>query len=283
MMSVALWIDWDGDQDLDLVVAGEWLPITIWENQEGSFVPFSQNIPTQTGLWTCVEIADLNEDGKPDLLLGNHGLNSRLQAGDTTPVEMFVNDFDRNGAPEQLITVYQGDKSYPLALRQDVVMQMPGLKKQYLKYASYKDATIEEMFPPQILARSYKWSAQRMETSIWLSQSDGSYAWGSLPLEAQMAPVYGMLIEDLDGDGHLDILLGGNFSRSKPEIGIYAASYGTYLKGNGKGDFGSIPNKEVGLKIKGEVRDIVSVKTDQGKRLVVAKNDAAIQWLKINR
>jgi len=283
MMTDAQWIDWDGDQDLDLVVAGEWLPITIWENQEGSFVPFSQNIPTQTGLWTCVEIADLNEDGKPDLLLGNHGLNSRLQAGDTTPVEMFVNDFDRNGAPEQLITVYQGDKSYPLALRQDVVMQMPGLKKQYLKYASYKDATIEEMFPPQILARSYKWSAQRMETSIWLSQSDGSYAWGSLPLEAQMAPVYGMLIEDLDGDGHLDILLGGNFSRSKPEIGIYAASYGTYLKGNGKGDFESIPNKEVGLKIKGEVRDIVSVKTDQGKRLVVAKNDAAIQWLKINR
>ncbi|MEL6133018.1 MAG: FG-GAP-like repeat-containing protein, partial [Bacteroidota bacterium] len=283
MLTDAQWMDWDGDRDLDLVVAGEWLPVTVWENQKGRFAPFIQNVPKQTGLWTCVEVGDFNEDGKPDLLIGNHGLNSRLQAGDSTPVEMWVNDFDRNGSPEQLISVYNGGQSYPLALRQDLVMQMPGLKKQYLKYTSYKDATVDQMFAPQVMERTIKWSAQKMETSVWMSQPDGTYAWKTLPLEAQVAPVYGMLVEDLDGDGHLDILLGGNFSRAKPEIGIYAASYGTFLKGNGKGAFTFIPNKEVGLQIKGEVRDIVSIQTDKGKRIVVARNDGPAQWLKINR
>lgn len=279
MITDAEWLDYDGDGHPDLLLAGEWMPLRLFANRDGRMVDISSaaGMSGISGLWNCLRSGDFNGDGRPDIVAGNHGLNSRLHASPEQPLSMYVNDFDGNGMAEQLITVYNGSTAYPLTLRHDLVMQMPSLKKKYLKYEDYKEQTIEDLFPAELLARSVQLTATELRTWVLLSRPDGTYALAPLPLEAQLSPVYGMAVDDFDGDGAADILLGGNFYRAKPEVGIHDASYGLFLRGDGRGGFETVPARRSGFFLQGEVRDMALLPISGVPTVLVARNDAPLE------
>ncbi|MDP5172428.1 MAG: VCBS repeat-containing protein, partial [Bacteroidia bacterium] len=247
----ATWTDLDSDGDLDLVTVGEWSPATIWINEGGHLAPMANGLDQLTGWWNTVEVADLNGDGLKDLVLGNHGLNSRFRGDLDHPVQLFVNDFDGNGSAEQLVTVFQGDTAYPLVLRQDLVKQLPGLSRKYPSYASYRLQSMEDMFPVNIRRNMVTRSAAEMRSGVAYQQPDGSFRWEALPLMAQIAPVQAIVVEDVNADGRPDLILAGNFHKAKPEVGIYDANDGQLWLNMGQDAWQLVPDS--GINIRGVV------------------------------
>ena len=160
-----------------------------------------------------------------------------------------------------------------MALRHDLTMQLPELKTKYQYYKDYKEQTVEDIFSEKQIRTAAKSIVYSMESSIAWNQGNGKFLIKPLPLKAQFAPVYGLLIKDFEQDGGLDILLGGNFYRSKPEVGKYDGSYGLLLQGNGKGDFRALKSSESGFLVKGEIRDIESLRISGSERILVARNN----------
>ncbi|MCO6477445.1 MAG: VCBS repeat-containing protein, partial [Phaeodactylibacter sp.] len=201
-----------------------------------------------------------------------------FKATPARPVSCYVNDFDRNGSVEQIICAYNGDRAYPTALRHDLVAQLPVLKKKYLKYEAYQGQTFESLFPPEMREKTLELQVQLLASVCLINRGDGTFEVKALPQEAQLAPVYAILIEDLDNDGLMDILLGGNLHEVKPEVGRYDASYGVFLKGEGNNEYQALPARQTGFVLEGQVRDLARLKV-QGKTLiVVARNNAPLQF-----
>jgi hypothetical protein len=275
MVTDASWEDIDGDHDPDLLLAGEYIPLTVLLNESGKFVDrtIESGLVKTEGWWNRIEAGDLDDDGDIDFVVGNHGLNSRFRASATKPVCLYVSDFDHNGTIEQIICNYIGDRSYPMVLRHDLVSQIPALKKKYLKYENFKDETITDIFTPEQINEAIVLNAYQLSSVVLINQGNGKFIVRELPVEAQSSPVYGIEITDLDGDGNLDILLGGNLYRAKPEVGRYDASYGTFLRGDGAGNFSYVAAKESGIKIDGEVRDILSIKSKNEDMLLISRNN----------
>ena len=152
-------------------------------------------------------------------------------------------------------------------------MQLPGLKKKYLYYESYKEQTVADIFTEKQIRSSAKSFIYTTESSIAWNNGDGTFSLNALPIEAQFSPIYGLLVEDLDADGQLDLLMGGNFYRSKPEVGMYDASYGLLLKGNGRGDFEVLTPRDSGFLVKGEIRDFLTLEVAGQPLILVARNN----------
>jgi enediyne biosynthesis protein E4 len=288
MIKDVQWVDIDNDKDIDLVIVGEWMGVKILRNdlaKEGNGRMFKDISSTAglsftDGFWNCIESGDFDHDGDIDFVLGNQGLNTRFKASKERPMEMYVGDFDGNGTIEQIMTCYNKDKSYPASQKQDLLMQIPELKKKFLKNEDYKEKTIAEIFSKEQLQRATKLSVYETQSSILINNGNSTFQLKPLPVETQFSTINGILVEDFDNDGHLDILLGGNFYHSKPEVGINDGSYGVLLKGDGKNSFLPVESLQSGFFIKGEIRDILSVKSKNGKLLVVGKNNDSIQVFK---
>ncbi|HEY0054979.1 MAG TPA: VCBS repeat-containing protein [Pedobacter sp.] len=261
MITDAQWFDYNRDGKPDLVITGEYMPIRIFLNAKGTLqeVTSPAGLESSHGWWNKLAIADVNNDGYPDIIAGNHGLNSRFRAGKDKPVTMYSNDFDKNGVVEQLICTYNGKKQYPLILRHDLVAQIPSLQKKYFRYEQYKEQTVADIFSAQELNGAIKLEAYNFESSILINNQKGAFRLEALPIEAQFSPIYGILADDIDQDGKTDLLLGGNFYQSKPDVGIYDASYGLYLRGLGNGKFKTVPASVSGLSIRGAIRDIIKI------------------------
>ena len=284
MITDALWTDYDGDGDPDLIVVGEWMPVKVFRNNGGRLTDVSAalGLDKTNGLWNRIQTGDFNGDGRPDFVLGNHGLNSRIRATPERPATMYINDFDGNGTAEQIICVYNGDRAYPLAQRSDLVAQLPGLKKRYLKSAAYKEQTITDIFTPGQLQNAVRIEIFYTESSILLNEGD-HFVLQTLPQRAQFSPVSGLLVSDFDGDGRLDILLGGNFYRAKPEIGIHDACHGLWLQGDGQGGFTPRPAAQSGFFIRGEIRDLATVRSGNKRLVLAARNNAALQFFQYGK
>jgi hypothetical protein len=255
------------------------MPITIFQNDKGNLTqsPVTSHQSPVNGWWNCIAPADLDGDGDLDFVAGNHGLNSRFKASPERPVTMWINDFDQNGSAEQIISVFHGEKSYPMALRNDMVMQMPFLKKKYLLFSEYAEQSVSDIFTPEQLQNTVKLEANNLQSAVFLNDGKGNFEMKPLPVEAQFAPVYAILAEDVDSDGKTDLVLGGNFYRSKPEVGIYDGSYGWFLKGDGKGSFAAQTPSQSGFFVKGEIRSLLNLKTKKSKLLLVGKNNQGME------
>lgn len=282
MITDMAWADVNNDGNLDMVVVGDWMPVKVFINENGNFRDESEQygLSNTEGWWHTITAQDLNNDGFVDFVLGNQGLNTFFKASPEKPLSMYVNDFDLNGSIEQIICSYNGDKSYPVPMKDDLVKQLPSLATKYSKYADYKDQTIDQIFPPEILNRSLVLNAKLMKSCTLMNNGKNKFSISPLPVEAQFTPLYSISADDFNHDGIYDLLLGGNQYRAKPETGIYAASYGLFLKGNIGGAWKSIPNKESGLFTKGEVRDIKILNIDGVQFIVVARNNNSLQFFK---
>jgi enediyne biosynthesis protein E4 len=275
MVTDAVWADVDGDGRVDLVVVGEWMPIAIFHNAGGGRLVrlHPPGLERSNGWWNRIVAADFTGDGRPDFVVGNLGLNTRLRASATEPATMIVQDFDGNGFVEQVVSTYTDGVSHPLALRDDLLQAIPSLKTRFPTYADYARATTADLFSPQQLAGAVHKQAYTFATALVRNNGAGSFTLVPLPRAAQLAPVYGILAADCDGDGHLDLLLAGNFDGVKPEIGRMSASYGLFLRGDGRGGFTPVEAAASGFVVPGQARDIQRIRTRHGELYVVTRNN----------
>jgi hypothetical protein len=282
LITAAKWIDINSDDKADLLVTGEWMPIKIFMNENGRFVDRTKEygLDNTNGWYNCLEISDFNNDGLMDFIAGNHGLNSRFKASKAEPVSLYLNDFDQNGSLEQIATYFNRGVSYPLVLRQDLVAQLPYLKKKFLRYKEYKGKMISDIFNPSQLEHAIILNTFTFETSVWINQIDRTFKKANLPVQAQFSPVYSILANDFDGDNNIDILLGGNQYRAKPETGIYDGSYGLLVQGDGKGGFIALSSKESGILVRGEIRSMEKMDYRGQKIVLIGKNNETVEIFK---
>ncbi len=275
MITDMTWTDLDGDKDLDMVVVGDWMPVKVYINEDGNFADRSDayGLSHTEGWWHVVLSADLNDDGHMDLALGNQGLNSRFRVSPDRPVTMHVNDFDLNGSVEHILCTYNGEKSYPLVMKNDLVKQIPALNKKYPHFRDYKEQTITDIFSDEILQRSLVLIARTFESCVLINSGNGTFERKPLPMEAQFSPVYAMETADFDKDGLKDLLLGGNLVRAKPETGIYKASYGLLLAGSKNGSWKPVPYERSGFQVRGEIRNLQKITINKRSYMVVGRNN----------
>lgn len=273
MVADALWLDINADQRPDLIVAGEWMPLTVYiqsetgalENQTARY-----GLEGTNGWWNTLHATDIDGDGDMDVLAGNLGLNSRLRASAETPVSLFAGDLDSNGSLDHILTYYNGGKQHPLASRDELVRQVPALKRKYLRYEDYATVRLEDILDPDdsSLIRKHAY----LFASVCLINTGDRFEVVPLPTEIQMFPVFAFASTDIDGDGAIDVLAVGNLSAVQPEFARYDAGYGALLFGDGTGRF--IGSEHSGFIVRGEGRDISLVRQADGTDLIlVTRND----------
>ncbi|MFY0685949.1 MAG: VCBS repeat-containing protein [Cyclobacteriaceae bacterium] len=279
MVTDAVATDLDNNGYKELVLVGKWMSPRIFEYDGNTWNDVSQvyGLSKTSGLYNTVSAADVNGDGLEDLIFGNYGLNTRFHASQKEPLGLLVNDFDNNGTLDLITTMYFEGEEYPFVQLKDLVMQLPGLKKNYLKFSDYKNATIEEVFGSKALQRGYHHKVNTLESFVWLNSKLQEYQIFPLPARAQLFPIYAVSALDIDGDGHLDLQLGGNLLKVKPEIGSYMADYGTSLLGRGNGTFKEATGDKTGISIKGEVRSIARLKIAEKEAMIFGVNDQELR------
>ena len=277
MVTSSVWADINKDRWADLIVVGEWMPITVLAGKEGQSLEKQGAIPNSSGWWNVIKGADLDHDGDTDFVIGNWGQNMKFKASPERKLTCYIGDFDNNKKTEPVMEWYATEDKipYPFASKPDLTAQLPFIKKKNLKYADFAEKQVKNLIPEDLLKKSTQLFADNFNTSI-LWNDNNIFRLEDMPAEAQMSPVFAIEIADLDQDGHQDIFLGGNFYKLKPEVGRHDGFCGGYFKGNGKGMFQFINHIKSGLKIKGEVRDAAYI----DDVLIVARNNASVQFFK---
>ena len=272
LVTSAVAADMDGDGDDDIVAAYEYGPVRIYTNEQGIFTDKNHSIHSITGMWKDINVTDIDLDGDMDIIACNHGLNSRLKASVDAPLVLYVNDFDRNGQTEQILCWRRNGSDYPVALKDDLLKQMPFLNKKYTTYKAFASATIQDMFAPELVQQSVIYYINELRSCIFYNQNN-TFRFFALPDEVQMTTQYASWTGDINRDGRIDIILGGNQYNAKPEIGINAASYGNVLIQVADKAFTSLPFQQSGLFEKGSIRDITTITIHDEIYLVVIKNN----------
>jgi enediyne biosynthesis protein E4 len=278
MVTDAKWFDWDNDGIQDLVIVGEWMKVNIFRNIKGHFinVTAAAGLDETSGWWNCIQVADIDGDGKPDLIAGNLGLNSMFKASVKEPVEMYLNDFDNNGSLDQVICTYQNGTSYPFASLDELSDQITGLENKFPKYSDFGEKTVKDIFGKTAIDKAILKKAVLFESCVFLNNGNGTFKTYKLPVEAQFSPVRSILDYDINKDGKPDLVLAGNNYAVRQSYGRYDASYGWCLMADSGGFKALMPAKS-GLKILGDARKIVPIDIAGKHYLLAAVNNGELQ------
>lgn len=265
----AVWEDMDKDGDKDLVVSLEWGDITAYVNNKGSFA--KKELSGKKGWWNFMLPIDVDGDGDLDLIAGNLGLNSRLNASTEKPVRLYYNDFDGNGKKEQVMTYYLMGKEIPFANKAELEKQMPFLKKKFLYAEDFAKSTLNNMFSSGKLSAASVFTADYFSNAVLLNKGNWQFELSALPWQAQLTSYRDAVAVNANGDNLPDILLAGNFYDNKIEMGRYDADFGTVLLNQGQGRFSctSLP----GITLKGQVRHVRRISISGKNAFVLAKNN----------
>jgi enediyne biosynthesis protein E4 len=283
MVTDALWESLSPDGNQQLIICGEWMPIQIYSYQNGKFV--RSNLMSGdnklSGWWWALKAADLDKDGTKELIAGNLGWNSQIKTSPQRPAQVFAKDFDSNGSMDAVITYFHGDTSYPLAYRDRLLDQMIFLKKKYLRYADYADATIKDIFTEQQLKDALVLEANFFETGIIKITEGSKTAFSPLPFIAQISTVKSILVDDFTNNGFPDILIGGNDYGTDAQSGRYDASVGLLIQQTAPGIWKPIYPSESGFFIPGNVRKMAIINgPKQEKAILVVRNNDYISLFK---
>jgi hypothetical protein len=266
-------IDVVGDKTYELVLTGEWMAPVILQLRNGKFEKLTSNLDNYKGWWYAVDADDVDGDGDQDLILGNRGENFFFTGSPEKPAKLWVCDFDDNGTIEKVITRNINGRDMPLPLKKELTDQVVSLKKKNLKYAEYGKRSIQDLFTPEVLNRAQVHESNWFKSSIAINQGNGNFEVKALPKEVQFSCVNAIALEDLNGDGNKDLILGGNFNGFTPQYSKLDASFGHVLINKGKGNFEWVENRQSGFFVRGDVRQITPVMIDKKKTILVTLNN----------
>ncbi len=280
MITDAVAADLNGDGNNELIIVGNWLAVKVFEKIDDGLKDVSSRYfeKEYKGLWNVIEAADLNNDGMPDLVVGNMGENLQFKVSDQEPGELYFDDFDGNGDLDPIFCYYIQGTSYPDLTRDELRNQIPGYKSKYTTYESFADETIGDIFTEEELQKADKLEINELKTSLFLSQN-GKYRRVKLPVEAQFAPIYTINIMDINKDGLLDLLLCGNNSSMKLRLGKSDANYGMVFNGDGKGGFSYVKQLESGLNLTGDIRKVIQI----DDLFLFARNQSSIKAYQLKK
>ncbi|TMI90722.1 MAG: hypothetical protein E6H08_14390 [Bacteroidetes bacterium] len=276
MVTNASWVDIDKDGDNDLLVCCEWGGIYAFINNNGSFT--KKSLTDKKGWWNFILPFDADGDGDMDLLAGNLGLNSRLKASDQQPIRMYYNDFDDNEKKEQIITYFVNNKEIPFATKEEIIKQMPPLKKKFLYAEDYARSTPEKMFSENKLQGADKFEANYFSNAILINDGHMNFTVTALPWEAQLSSYRDAVIVNANDDKYPDIFLAGNYYDNNIQMGRYDADFGTLLINSGNNLFTC--EKINNCIIKGQVRHVKEITIGKEKALILAKNNDSLKVIK---
>jgi len=274
LVSDAVWTDIDHDHNPDLILTGEWMPIRIFHNNaDKTFTEITEQAGLQntTGWWNIIRAADLNGDGNTDLIAGNRGLNTSLHVSSNKPIILFANDFDNNGYTDHIMTQMINNNRYPVPGRDKLVQQIPQLKSKFPDYSTYAKATINDILTDRQQKKASRFSADTFASSVFINNGNGTFRSVPLPREAQIFPIFSMLVADFNGDHILDLLLSGNNFENAPQTGP-VAGLGTLLLGNKSGNYKVRRAKQTGFRATGDIRKMKLIPSPLGYIILVGRN-----------
>ncbi len=278
MVSDAVWTDIDKDGWLDLVLAGDWMPLSIFKNQQGKKLvnqTSSFGLDSSSGWWCKLIAADIDQDGDTDLIAGNLGSNTQFRVSATQPMVTYVGDFNQDGRIDPVMTWWVQGESYPYNSRDELIEQMPQLNKLFLRYEDYANASITKVIGEDQAKSALKINIRETRSSVFINEA-GKFIIKPLPLEAQFSMMNGILYRDFDGDGKNDIFGAGNFFPFRVQLGRCDASKGSLFRGNHKNEFMAVGYNHTGLDVEGDVRDMVEIKGRRSSYIVISRNNATM-------
>ena len=276
LIASALWSDFDKDGWIDLILAGEWMPLSFFKNVQGKLinVTSSTGLGSYTGWWNSITASDFDNDGDIDYVAGNLGLNSQYKVSQDQPMRIYAKDFDMNGTTDPVCSYFVQGKSYPIYHRALLLSQIPSMQNRFKTYDEYAKATIDDIFPESSLKGAYIKDSRFFQSSYIENTGNGTFKIHALPTEAQTSPVFGLLTDDYNHDGHTDILLTGNSYSSNVYTGRYDAFIGLMLAGNGKGGFSSVTAPESGFFVEGDAKALACLTMRDGSSLLLAAQNS---------
>ena len=275
MVKDAAFLDFDSDGDADLLVVGEWMPLTLLENNNGNFrnVTSEKGLRKTNGWWSAVEVLDIDNDGDVDFLAGNLGGNSILNATESEPLQLYVKDFDTNGSVDPILAYARNGMYYPVASRDELIGQIASMKKQFPAYKDYADQTVENIFGDELTGAGLL-EVHTLGSCLAINNG-GTFELRTLPDEVQWSLVNTILSLDANDDGNTDVLIGGNQYATTPYFGKYDSSFGWLLLGDGMGDFDVVPPHQSGLRLRAVSRELIQIESENSYYIIsVANNDS---------
>ncbi len=286
MVTDAIWTDFNGDNSLDLVVVGEWMPLTFFENENGKFINKTNvfGLEESTGWWNTIVAKDFDEDGDIDFVAGNLGLNYKYKASETASFDIYADDFDNNKSLDIVLGYYNDGEQYPVRGRQCSSQQIPAIEVKFKDYDSFAEADLDDVYSTKSLENALHYKAYTFASSYIENLGGGNFSINPLPNEAQFSSINSILSKDVNEDGHLDLIVSGNLYSSEAETPRNDASYGLYLQGNGLGGFKPMPATKSGLYVKGDVKNSAWIKLSDGMDAILfAKNNDSLQLEKVSK
>lgn len=283
MVTDAAWIDINKDGWEDLVVVGEFMPVTIFENHKGilSNQTKAYSLSETNGWWSRILAADFDNDGDTDIVIGNLGTNTQFKASASEPLSITYSDFYGNGVVDPILCYYNDGINYPYFSKDEMADQIPSIQKNFLHYSDYADAKLTDIFTKEQLAKAKTVTIEMLQSVYLQNEGNKKFTIKFLPQFAQISAINGMVTEDIDNDGNKDIILAGNFYPMRVSLGPLDAGIGLVLKGNGNGAFSPVPYSQTGLCLTGDIRNLIKIKGGDKTFLAAAKNNAALQIIQL--